>query len=81
MLLALLVGQLLSFDLLIVATRPLFDVLGRCCSCCSTSIVIPLAYVIQWIVYLVLALLPAGHIARRPSRSAGGPQTTRLQVS
>jgi hypothetical protein len=58
-LLALLLGQIVSFDLLIVATRPLFDVLGLVLLLLAYAIVIPLAYVIQWIVYLVLALLQA----------------------
>jgi len=56
-LLALLLGQLLSFDVLIVATRPLFDVLGIVLLVLLYLLVIPLSYVVQWIVYLVLALL------------------------
>jgi hypothetical protein len=56
-LLALMVGQIVSFDVLILATRPLFDVLGFLLLVLAYAIVIPMAYVIQWIVYLVLALL------------------------
>jgi Domain of unknown function (DUF4129) len=56
-LLALLLGQIVSFDLVIAATRPLFDVLGFLLLILAYAIVIPMAYVIQWIVYLVLALL------------------------
>src|SRR5205823_6682822 len=56
-LLALLLGQLVSFDLLIVATRPLFDVLGLVLLVLLYLVVIPLSYVIQWLVYLILALL------------------------
>lgn len=56
-LLALLLGQIVSFDVLIVATRPLFDVLGFLLLVLAYAIVIPMAYIIQWIVYLVLALL------------------------
>ncbi|MBV9596775.1 MAG: DUF4129 domain-containing protein [Chloroflexi bacterium] len=59
-LLALLFGQLVSFDLLLVATRPLFDVLGLLLLLLAYVIVIPFAYVIQWIVYLFLALLQGG---------------------
>jgi hypothetical protein len=58
-LLALLLGQIVSFDLLLVGTRPLFDVLGFVLLLIAYAIVIPLAYVIQWLVYLVLALLQA----------------------
>jgi len=58
-LLALLLGQIVSFDLLIVGTRPIFDVLGFVLLLVAYAIVIPMAYVIQWIVYLILALLQA----------------------
>lgn len=56
-LLALLLGQLVSFDLLIVASRPLFDVLGQLVLLLLYVIFIPLAYVIEWLVYLILSLL------------------------
>jgi hypothetical protein len=65
-LLALLLGQVVSFDLLIVATRPLFDVLGFVLLLLVYAIVIPLAFVIQWIVYLVLALLQGGDNRQPP---------------
>jgi hypothetical protein len=64
-LLALLLGQIVSFDLLLVATRPLFTVLGFVLLILAYVVVIPLAYVIQWLVYLILALLP-GDINRQP---------------
>lgn len=56
-LLALLLGQLISFDLLIVATRPLFDLLGAVLMLLLYALVIPLSYVIEWLVYLVLSLV------------------------
>ena len=56
-LLALLLGQLVSFDVLIVATRPLFDLLGTLLLLLLYAIVIPLSYVIEWLVYLVLSLV------------------------
>jgi hypothetical protein len=58
-LLSLLVAQLVSFDLLLVATRPLFDLLGQVVLLALYAIVIPLAFVIQWIIYLVLSLMRA----------------------
>jgi hypothetical protein len=56
-LLALLLGQLVSFDVLIVATRPLFDLLGNILLLLLYAIVIPLSFVIEWLVYLVLSLV------------------------
>jgi hypothetical protein len=56
-LLALLLGQLVSFDTLIVATRPLFDLLGLLLLLLIYAIVIPLSYVVEWLVYLVLSLI------------------------
>jgi hypothetical protein len=58
-LLALLLAQLVSFDLLIVVTRPLFDLLGRAVLLLLYVIFIPLAYVIEWLVYLILSVLRA----------------------
>jgi hypothetical protein len=58
-LLALLVGQLVSFDVLLVATRPLFDLLGQVLLLLVYAIVIPLSFVIEWLIYLVLSLLQA----------------------
>jgi hypothetical protein len=58
--LALLLGQIVSFDVLLTATRPLFDLLGAILLVLLYIIVIPLAYVVEWIVYLILALLQAG---------------------
>jgi hypothetical protein len=56
-LLALLLGQLVSFDVLILASRPLFDLLGTVLLLLIYAIVIPLSFVIEWLVYLVLSLL------------------------
>jgi hypothetical protein len=56
-LLALVVGQLLSFDLLILATRPMFDVLGWVLLVLVYIVVIPLAWIVEWVVYALLSLL------------------------
>ena len=70
-LLALLLAQFVSFDLLIVATRPLFDVLGQVVLLLLYLIFIPLAFVIEWLVYLILSLLrPNGN---RPPPAAPQP--------
>jgi Domain of unknown function (DUF4129) len=55
--LALLLGQIVSFDVLLIATRPIFDLLGAILLVLLYIIVIPLAYVVEWLVYLILALL------------------------
>ena len=56
-LVALVLGQLVSFNLLIVATRPLFDLLGTVVLLLLYAIVIPLAYVLEWLIYLILSLI------------------------
>jgi hypothetical protein len=56
-LVALIAGQLVSFDLLIVATRPLFDLLGQVVLLLVYAIVIPLAYILEWLIYLILSLI------------------------
>ena len=56
-LLALLVGQLLSFDLLVLATRPLFDLLGLVLLVLIYIIVIPMAYVVELLIYFILSLV------------------------
>ncbi|MBV9577418.1 MAG: DUF4129 domain-containing protein [Chloroflexi bacterium] len=56
-LVSLLIAQIVSFDVLLAATRPLFDALGLVLLLLAYAIVLPLAYVIQWLVYLILALL------------------------
>jgi uncharacterized protein DUF4129 len=56
-LLALLLGQLVSFDVLLVASQPLFDLLGGVLLLVLYAIFIPLAYVIEWLIYLVLSLV------------------------
>jgi hypothetical protein len=53
---ALAVAQVLSFDLLLLATRPVFDLLGRILLVLLYIVVIPLAYVIQLVVYWLLSL-------------------------
>jgi hypothetical protein len=58
-LLALVIGQLLSFELLTVATRPLFDLLGQVIVVLIYLVVIPLAYIIQLLIYLILSLIKA----------------------
>jgi hypothetical protein len=73
-LLALLLGQIVSFDVLIVASRPLFDLLGTVILLLIYAIVIPLAYVVEWIVYLLLKLLQPGD--NRPPPEP--PQTSDL---
>jgi hypothetical protein len=65
-LVALLAGQLLSFDLLLLATRPVFDLLGQVLVLLIYAIVIPLAYVVEWVVYLVLSLLRSGSNQQPP---------------
>lgn len=57
---ALLLGQLVSFELLLVFSRPLFDLLGQVLVLVLYLVVIPLSYVIEWLVYLVLSLLQPG---------------------
>ena len=64
-LLALLTGQLLSFDVLSSATRPLFDLLGYVLVALVYAIVIPLAYVIEWLVYLIRGML-SGNFTQPP---------------
>jgi Domain of unknown function (DUF4129) len=60
------VAQVLSFDLLLVATRPLFDLLGRVALILLYAIVIPLAYVIQLLVYWLMQLLGPDSNAQPP---------------
>jgi hypothetical protein len=64
-LLALLSGQLLSFDLLSAATRPLFDLLGFVLVALVYALVIPLAYVMEWLVYLIRGLI-VGNFNQQP---------------
>ncbi len=54
------VAQVLSFDLLLVATRPLFDLLGQVLLLLLYVIVIPLAFVIEWLVYWLLQFISPG---------------------
>jgi hypothetical protein len=68
---ALLTGQLLSFDVLLVATRPLFDALGWVLLILIYIVVIPLAYIVELLVFAVLALLRAnaGQAPPQPPRT------------
>jgi hypothetical protein len=63
---ALAVAQVVSFDLLVVATRPLFDLLGRIVILLIYALVIPLAWVIEWFVFLLLRLLRIDENAQPP---------------
>jgi Domain of unknown function (DUF4129) len=56
-LVALMLGQLVSFNVLIAATRPVFDVLGQVVLLLLYAVVIPLAYVLEWLIYLILSLI------------------------
>ena len=56
-LLALVLGQLVSFDVLLMVTRPLFDLFGKLLLLLAYIVIIPLAYVVEWLVYLVLMLV------------------------
>jgi hypothetical protein len=76
---ALLIGQLLSFDLLIVATRPLFDLLGQVLLLAIYLVVIPLAYLIEWLVYVLLSLLPANTNHQLPQLLQPSDVDSRLQ--
>jgi Domain of unknown function (DUF4129) len=78
-LLALVIGQLLSFDLLIVTTRPLFDLLGQVLLLAIYVVVIPLAYIVEWLVYLLLSLLPAATNQQPPQLLQPGEVDNRLQ--
>jgi hypothetical protein len=60
------VAQVLSFDLLLVATRPLFDLLGRVLLLLLYVIVIPLAFVIEWLVYWLLQFISPGSNTQPP---------------
>jgi hypothetical protein len=53
---ALAIAQVLSFDLLVLATRPVFDLIGRILLVLLYIIVIPLAYLIEFLVYWLMSL-------------------------
>jgi hypothetical protein len=78
-LVALLVGQLLSFDLLIVATRPLFDLLGLALLILIYIIVIPLAYIVEWLIYFILSLVHADPTRQPPQPYQPGEVDNLLQ--
>ncbi len=78
-LLALLVGQLLSFDLLVVATRPLFDLLGLVLLILIYIIVIPLAYIVEWLIYFILSLVNADPTRQPPQPYQPGEVDNLLQ--
>jgi hypothetical protein len=76
---ALIVGQLLSFDLLLVATRPIFDLLGQLLLLAIYLVVIPLAYIVEWLIYVMLSLLSAGATQQPPQPLQPAEIDTRLQ--
>jgi len=78
-LLALLVGQLLSFDLLLVATRPLFDLLGLVLLVLIYIIVIPLAYVVELLIYFILSLITPDPTRQPPQPYQPGQVDNLLQ--
>jgi hypothetical protein len=63
---ALALGQLISFDLLVTAMRPVFEVLGRLLLVLAYLIVIPIAYVAQFLIFLVLSLIQPDPNRPRP---------------
>jgi hypothetical protein len=64
-LVALLLAQLVSFDLLLVATRPVFNLVGQVLLLLVYVIVFPMAYIVQWIIYLFISLL-RGNSSQQP---------------
>ncbi len=78
-LLALLVGQLLSFDLLVLATRPLFDLLGLVLLVLIYIIVIPLAYIVELLIYFILSLINADPSRQPPQPYQPGEVDNLLQ--
>ncbi|MGI9147150.1 MAG: DUF4129 domain-containing protein [Chloroflexota bacterium] len=78
-LVALGIGQLLSFDVLIVATRPLFELLGQVLLLAIYVIVIPLAYLVEWLVYLLLNVLSASTNRQPPQLLQPADVDDRLQ--
>jgi hypothetical protein len=60
------VAQLLSFDLLLSASRPLFDLLGRLVLLLLYVIIVPLAYVIELIVYWLMQFFNLGGEGQPP---------------
>jgi hypothetical protein len=65
-LIALIIGQLVSFDLLILASRPLFDLLGQALLLVLYVVFIPLGFVVEWLVYLLLGLFPRNPLQQPP---------------
>ncbi|HEV7662370.1 MAG TPA: DUF4129 domain-containing protein [Chloroflexota bacterium] len=59
-LVALLLAQLVSFDLLLIVTRPLFELLGQAIVVLLYVLVIPLAWLVELLVYAILRLLQPG---------------------
>jgi hypothetical protein len=57
--LALLLGQLLSFNLLLIAAQPVFALLGQVVVAVLYLVVLPLAYVVEWFIFLLLRVLQA----------------------
>ena len=72
MLLALATAQVLSFDLLTAATRPIFDLLGQILVLLLYLIVIPLAYVVEFLAYWLLSLIQPDPNRQPPEPIAPG---------
>ncbi len=65
-LVALALGQIVSFDLLVIATRPFFDVLGRVLLVLVYLLVIPIAYIVELLIYALLSLVQPDSNRQRP---------------
>ena len=76
---ALAVAQVLSFDLLILATRPIFDLLGRILLVLLYIVIIPLAYIVEWIAYWLLSLFSPDVNREPPEPYATGDVNTFLE--
>ncbi|HET6319011.1 MAG TPA: DUF4129 domain-containing protein [Chloroflexota bacterium] len=76
---ALAVAQVLSFDLLIVATRPIFELLGRVLIVLLYIVIIPLAFIVEWIAYWLLSLFSPDADRRPPEPYSTGDVNTFLE--
>jgi hypothetical protein len=54
---ALVIAQVLSFDLVVAATRPIFDFIGLVLLIVLLITIIPIAYLVELIMYLILQLV------------------------
>jgi hypothetical protein len=78
-LVALAVAQLLSFDLLTAATRPIFELVGRILLLLLYIIIIPLAYVVELIAYWLLSLISPDPNRPQPEPMSPGDFTAMLE--